>query len=511
MKVESQKARARRAHHRFSVSTFAFFAFSAVTHLLVLGAPASADVLIENVSIVSPELSRATAPRNVLIRGDRIATISDKPIDARGAQRLNARGKFLTPGVMDSHVHTFDPIGLPFASDDPEIAALRQEYFGQQPRSYLYFGVTQVLDTNSAPEWVAQFESHPQHPDIFHCGGAPVLNGYPTALMDPSVRYKIMPNWIYEPANATEHPVPAGFDAKDHTPEAVVERIAASGARCVKVFVEDGFGERSGWPVISEQSLQRVVAAAHAKGLLVLAHANALTHQQRALAGRVDVMAHGLWHWEKANSPEGVPAPVATHLRAIHARKMGYQPTLRVIYGEADLFREDTLKDPMYAKVVPPNLLRWYGTKAGQWYKQEMKSDIGEDVPDAKVMQMELTVGARNLRAAKYLHDLGHPLLLASDTPSGPIYGNQPGYDTYREMRAMAQAGIPLDAILRAATINNARQFRIEKDYGSVQTGKIANLLLLNANPLESVRAWSLIDRIVLRGAVIERESLAAK
>ncbi|HEY8538426.1 MAG TPA: amidohydrolase family protein [Steroidobacteraceae bacterium] len=470
---------------------------------------ASADVLIENVTLVSPELSRAVGPRNVLIRGERIAAISDEPIEAPKVQRVNGRGKFLTPGVMDSHVHTVDAVGLPFVSDDPEIQSLRNEYFKQQPRSYLYFGVTQVLDTNSSPEFNRSFLDQPQHPDLFWCGGAPVLNGYPTVFIPPSMRYTLMPNWIYEPANAERHPLPAGADAKDHTPEAVVERIAASGANCVKVFVEDGFGESSEWPVPSEETLRRVHAAARAKGLLVLAHANALTWQKHALAGGVDVLAHGLWQWEQASPPEGLPSAIAAHLRNVHQRKIGYQPTFRVIYGTADLFRSDTLEDPTYAKVVPRNLLAWYATDAGQWHKQELKASLG-NVPDTKIVQMHMQIGNQNLRAAKYLHDLGHPLLLASDTPSGPIYGNQPGYDTYREMRAMAQAGIPLDAIFRAATINNARQFGLERDYGTVQAGKIANLLLLNLNPLETLRAWDSIDKVILRGKVIERATLVA-
>jgi imidazolonepropionase-like amidohydrolase len=486
---------------------YALFVIFVVTP--VRPAFSASDLLIENVAIVSPEALRASAPRNVLVRDGRIVSISDKPIAAAKASRLNGRGKYLTPGVMDSHVHLSDAVGLPYVSDELDIASLRATYFRQQPRSYLYFGVTQVLDTNSNPEMNARFEAQPQHPDLFWCGGAPVLNGYPTALIDPSVRYKLMPNWIFEPANATEHPLPAGAKANDHTPEAVVERIAASGARCVKVFVEDGFGDRSGWPLLSEDSLKRVRAAAATKGLLVLVHANALSHQQRALAG-ADVLAHGLWHWEKSNTTEGVPEPIANHLREIHRRKIAYQPTLRVIYGEADLFRADTLQDPVYAKVVPPSLLEWYGTPAGQWYKREMKADFGEDVPDSKLMQIELQVGSRNLRAAKFLHDLGHPLLLASDTPSGPIYGNQPGYDTYREMRAMAQAGIPLDAIFRAATINNARQFGLDHDYGTIQVGKIANLVLMKSNPLETLRAWTTIEKIVVHGEVIDRESLAA-
>ena len=74
----------------------------------------------------------------------------------------------------------------------------------------------------------------------------------------------------------------------------------------------------------------------------------------------------------------------------------------------------------------------------------------------------------------------------------------------------MAQSGVPLPAIFRAATLNNARQFKLERDYGTIEAGKVANLLLLRTNPLETMRAWDDIDRIVLRGKVIDRRSLAA-
>jgi imidazolonepropionase-like amidohydrolase len=205
-----------------------------------------------------------------------------------------------------------------------------------------------------------------------------------------------------------------------------------------------------------------------------------------------------------------VPEPIAAHLKAIHARKIGFQPTLRVLAGTADLFRADTLRDPIYAKVVPPALLAWYASEAGQWFKRDMQGQYG-GAPDMKIQHAQLKVNELNLRTVRYLHTLGHPLLLGSDTPSAPTYGNQPGYDTYREMRLMAQAGVSMRGILEAATINNARQFGLAKDYGSVESGKLANLLLLKGNPLESVRAWSEIDRIVLRGKVIERETLAAK
>jgi imidazolonepropionase-like amidohydrolase len=129
---------------------------------------------------------------------------------------------------------------------------------------------------------------------------------------------------------------------------------------------------------------------------------------------------------------------------------------------------------------------------------------------DVKIMHGWLKQNEQGMRALHYLNELGHPLLVGSDTPSAPTYGSQPGYDTYREMRLMAQSGVPLPTIFRAATLNNARQFGLDKDYGTVEPGKKANLLLLTANPLESMRAWAQIEKVILHGEVIERETMAA-
>ncbi|MEX2126146.1 MAG: amidohydrolase family protein [Woeseia sp.] len=481
--------------------------------LLQVFAANAGEILIENVTVVTPDLEQPLLRRHVLIRDARIAGISAKPIAAAaGAKRIDGRGRFLTPGIMDSHVHVSDPPGVPPAGDDPLLGALREAFTRQQPRSYLYFGVTQILDTANFPQGIAAFEAQPLHPDVFRCGAAPVLDGYPAVFVPQPARYEAIPDYIFEPGNADRHPLPAGADAAAHTPEAVVRRIAATGAHCVKVFIEDGFGDASNWPILSMQSLRKIRAATREYGLLLVAHANALGMQQIALAADVDVIAHGLWNWDAVSGKPGeagVPAEIASHLRNVHEQGTGFQATIRVLPGMADLFRHDTLKDPVYKKVVPAELLEWYGSDAGRWFKDELRLDFGDET-DMQIAHIHVKIAAQGMRAAKFLHDLAHPLLLGSDTPSAPTYGNQPGYDTYREMSFMAQSGIPLAAIFRAATINNARQFRLDKDYGTVAEGKIANLLLLEANPLETVRAWSLIDKVLLRGKVIERETLAA-
>jgi imidazolonepropionase-like amidohydrolase len=476
---------------------------------------ASADaLLIENVTLLSPELAQPLGNRNVLVRDGRIAAISDQPIPApAGARHIDGTGKYLTPGITDAHVHVSQSIGLPQGSTDPAIVAMDKAFFTQQPRSYLYFGVTQLLDPSNLKAKVDEFAVQPQHPDIWRCGAAPVIDGYPLVFVPAEVRTQIFNDYIFEPANAKEHPLPPGARLEDHTPEAVVDRIAASGARCVKVFIEDGFGDATGWPMMSLETLKRVRAAATRHHLYVAAHANALGMQRIAIAGNVDIIVHGVWNWDALEHENGMPQEIADHLRTIHDRHIAYQATLRVLPGVTDLLDPALLDDPVYKKVVPPALLAWYHTEPAQWFKHEVfgpKVDAAAVVAGVHAANEHWATEDKGMRALRYLYELGQPMLLGSDTPSAPTYGNQPGYDTFKEMRLMSQAGIPLPAIFAAATINNARQIGVDKDYGSIEPGKVANLLLLDANPLADVAAWSKIDKVILHGAPIDRETLAA-
>ncbi len=495
------------------IAALSFLAAGAASASAASAASAASEpLLIENVTLVSPELAQSLGNRHVLIRDGRIALVSATPIPAPPhARRLDGSGKFLTPGLTDAHVHVSDAIGL--TPNDPSLTDLEKDFFKQQPRSYLYFGVTQVLDTANRPDRVALFAAQPQHPDIHRCGLAPVVDGYPLVFIDKAIRHEIFNDWIFEPANATAHPLPKGANAADHTPEAVVARIAASGALCVKIALEDGFGEQNNWPIMRVDTLQRVRAAATKHGLLLVAHANALDMQRMAVAGNVDLILHGVWNWNELDKAQGIPPAIDALLRSIHDKKIGYQATLRVLPGVADLFDAKLLDDPTFTKVVPPRLLAWYRTEPAQWFKNQIfpvEADGAAYLARAREGDAHWATSEHGKRALRHLYELGQPMLLGSDTPSAPTYGNQPGYETYREMRMMADLGIPLQAIFAAGTINNARSLRLERDYGTIEKGKIANLVLLDANPLASVDAWTKIDKVILRGEPIERETLAA-
>jgi imidazolonepropionase-like amidohydrolase len=100
--------------------------------------------------------------------------------------------------------------------------------------------------------------------------------------------------------------------------------------------------------------------------------------------------------------------------------------------------------------------------------------------------------------------------LFGTDTPSAPTYGNLPGLNGYLEMQQLQKAGLSLAQIFEAATLSNAREFHLDSQLGTIAPGKIANLLLLDKSPLETLDAYDSIDTIWIHGKAVARESLVA-
>lgn len=87
---------------------------------------------------------------------------------------------------------------------------------------------------------------------------------------------------------------------------------------------------------------------------------------------------------------------------------------------------------------------------------------------------------------------------------------NPPGYNGFLEMKHWYEAGITLEKIFIAATFNNAKAFNMNDRYGTIEKGKIANLVLLNENPLKSISAYDQINSVIIHGKVYSRDTLSA-
>ena len=470
-------------------------------------------IWITDVGIISPENLDRIVEGSVLIEDGRIVSVerrkrTKEPADATV---VSGKGQFLIPGLIDSHVHLASIPGMQFemSFDPAEVKPeMIKEYFKQLPRSYLYFGYTTLVDLAVIDRRVLDdFRQAPLHPDLYDCGQSlPLANGYPMSFAPPATRFKLFPNFIYDPKQAPS--IPSEYKLQDHTPAAAIAAVKNSGGICVKTYFERGFGRDRNLPVISPDLLTEIRKDATQNGLVVMMHANSVEAQKFAVDGGVDVIAHGMWNWGDLGKQTELPAEITMLLDRIVKTKTGYQPTIQVMGGLRAYFDPEYLNMEAIPKVTPEKMLEWFSSPEGKWFKKEISED---DAPDEAIREGFDQGPLRRVRqVVAYLAGKSANFLFGTDTPSAPTYGNLPGLNGYLEMQQLLKAGLSLQQIFRAATINNARTFKIDSQVGTIEPGKIANLVLLRKSPLTSVDAYDSIVTVWVHGKQVSRDSLAA-
>jgi imidazolonepropionase-like amidohydrolase len=467
---------------------------------------------ITDVRIVSPEKLDRIENGSVLIENGRIVRVERKKGGKKpaGATVVSGEGQFLIPGLIDSHVHLASIPGtrpeLNFGPPEAKPAWIR-EYFKQLPRSYLYFGYTTLVDLAVLDRRVLnEFRQAPLHPDLFDCAESlPFANGYPMSFAPPEVRFQMFPNFIYDPNQASS--IPSQYRPQDHTPAAAVAAVKASGGICIKTYFERGFGEDRNLPVMSPDVLADVRKAATQNGLVLMMHANSFEAQKFAADGHVAVIAHGMWNWGDLDNQTELPGDIRKVLDQIAEEKIGYQATLQVIQGLRVYFDPEYLKMKAIPKVILPEMLESFESPDGKWFKKELAQ---ENTPDAAMREgYDKGPVRRGHQVVSYLAARNANFLFGTDTPSAPTYGNLPGLNGYLEMQQLQASGLSLSQIFTAATINNAREFKLDSQLGTIEPGKIANLVLLKKSPLESVEAYDTIVTVWVHGKPASRDSLA--
>ena len=480
---------------------------------LLPAAPAAAqDLRISHVTIVSPERVAGLPDAEVRIHDGRIVAITT------GAGRQRQAAPAPSPRSTAADCSDAGPDRQPRApghtpgmtgeqeAQHPELA---QRAWEQMPRSFLLYGFTTLVDLISTPQELARWKSRGLTPDTYFCGGAGLIDGYPMNFMPKPARYQSLPYMLIEPQSA----VPAGIERAAHTPAAVVARMRADGAICVKTFYERGFGATRNLPVPQLATIRELVSAAHAAGLPVLMHANSTEAQAFGLEAGVDILAHGLWNWNDAPAGAGLTPAVKKVLDGVLTARVGWQPTLQVLYGERDLFNPAFLSDPQLARVLPADLIAWYRSPQGQWFHDVLAQELPQAAKlDGAALQAQVFSDyavpiERAARATAYLSWYGGRLLFGTDTPSAPTYANPPGLNGWFEMQRLQAAGLTPAQIWSAATWANARAPHLDREIGTVEVGKKANLLLLREDPTRTIQAYASIVKIVLGGRVLDPPS----
>ncbi len=496
-----------------------------ITPLLPSGpAPlaAEADLLIRDVQLVDPEHNSLSTPTSVWVADGRIVQIGAAGDWRAARQTLDGAGRYLTPGLIDSHVHLYHATGLKprYSRDYPALFAGFQR---QQPRSYLYWGYTTLIELNADAAANATFLAAPDRPDLQHCGqGVLLSNDFQRIDYDSDAAFfAAQPAFLHDRHRTPE--LPAGLDPAAHTPAAVVAARVAAGARCIKIYYEEALW----WPGASPPAfalpspaiVRELVQAAHAAGLKVVLHATTPEGFRLGLAAGVDVFAHGLWEWPDMRYEDAPPPLVVQAVQAqIAASGIGLQPTLQTLRNTPlSMFEPALLDDPDWRRVLSQDYLDYLRGDA-----QRQRDDFLQRMQPTLERALGAPATAANLPPALRAHiqryergiaghaAAGGRLLFATDTAVGGAgWGNPPGLNGFWEMQGWQRAGLSPAHILRAATIDNARAFGLN-DRGRIAVGLRADLLLLDANPLQDVTAFRHLHTVIVAGKPLARHSLRA-
>lgn len=473
------------------------------------------------------------AKKHLVIQNDSIIYVGEKAPKLQGAHEvIESSGKYIIPGLIDGHVHLANIAGFNYQQKQ-KYPKLVNAYYQQLPKSFLYFGFTTLIDLNNyAPNVINRINEAEIKPDIYTCGQqVQVMNDFMMEMeeLPKELRYKT--SFLHDRYNKNVS-FPDSINLEPNSARKVIKRIAdQENGICVKTLYEDETtGFRKFWESPTKEIMRELIHEAHNENIPVLLHATSFEGQSFAVDTGIDIIAHGMWNWtdnptELANTT--LPKPHYELLKKIANKKIGYQPTFRALFAEDDVISEKLLYDREMENVLPTVFLDWLKTEESQWTKHKLLYRINfirkvnptfyekarANFESDREMRIVLTKSVRERLdiVVKFLYENNANLLFATDGVAMGMYANPPGYNGYLELNHWKEAGVSLDVVFRALTINNAEAFNLDGEIGTIEKGKKANLLLLNKNPLVDVSAYNSIESVIINGKLIKRLSLSAK
>ncbi|HLH09588.1 MAG TPA: amidohydrolase family protein [Terriglobales bacterium] len=434
---------------RLSYLFFAIFLIICPLRGVLAAQPDSCSAFV-NVTVIPMDRQQVLSEQTVVVRGDRIADLGPAketkvPSECR---IIDGQHRYLIPGLVDSHVH------LPLAGRSDQLLVLQM---------LLANGITTGINMEGSPEILA-LRNDIRDGKLF----APTL--YTTGV------------FIQQPAFMTA-------DQVRH--EVIAEKRA--GYDFIKVHGE-----------LTKDAYDTLFETARAEHIRVVGHVPSNLGIDAAL-GRQSLIVHAeeylYSYFQFHRDLPKDPAEIDRMVREISEKtaKSGtwVSPTLyvfrQIIWQAADV---NSLLQRPEMQYMPRHLTTGAAVGASNfaWYPPDnpyVKRWAPEKIPylrDQFSIMQKLVAGLR---------DAGVPLLAGTD-PFVPCV--IPGFSLKNELRELHEAGLTPYEVLQSATSNAARFLGNSQDFGTVTKGKVADLVLLNANPLDNIDNISLQEGVMLRG-----------
>ena len=397
----------------------------------------------------------------VVVRDGRI--VSAGPRDAtpvpEGAETLDVSGKTIMPGLVNLHVHY---------REGPE-------EMERQFRSQLHYGVTTARSIGSdSPERVAHLLASAGRPDAPRTYTAGTGFSYPGGF------------------NAAGRNAPT---TEEEARELVRNQIAL-GVHFIKMWVN----------AVAEPGLKippeiraAIIDEAIRNGAIPVAHIDDEADGRQLVEAGLRDFLHStvLTFGPGAGVPVDDPAPSPEFIRMCLDNGAYFTPTLSIVQNRWHFAEHpELLDDPelraAFGMYNPDALAGWDDPAR----RAEIVNDPGFEDRKAAFRQVQDFV--------KTMHDAGVGVALGNDagTPNVPF-----GWGMHHEMELYVEAGLtPMDAIVAATATGAAQMPPVgDADYGTLEAGKVADLIVLNADPLADITNTLEIDRVMRLGEWVDR------
>ncbi|CAN5753525.1 amidohydrolase family protein [soil metagenome] len=409
-------------------------------------------LVIRNVSVIPMDTDQVLRSQTVVVREGRIETVGTDVVAPAGATVVDGTGRYLIPGLAEMHAHVAG------AANNPRILTLKAVH-----------GITTARGMLGAPAHLVLRDS-----------------------LDRGL--------VLGPRLITSGP---SFSGPNLTPEAAAERVReqhAAGYDLLKIH-----------PGVTRAAFDAMAAAADQVGIRFSGHVPLDVGLDRALEARYHTIDH-LDGFMEALLPPGAPVAASDGgwfgmnlvphvdmnrlpglVQRVRAAGVAMVPTQTLM----EYFANDMTGDQLAAR---EDYRYWIPGQVEQWRQQKNDRLASSETPPAAQRARYNEIRREMIRA---LHDGGVPILLGSDAPQ---VWNVPGFATHRELHEYVRAGLTPYQALRTGTVNIAEHLGEGGRRGVVRPGARADLILLDANPLEDITSTLRIHGVVVGGRWIGPE-----
>ena len=427
-------------------------ALLSVVATLTLAAAATAQeraVAFVNVNVVPMDRERVLADQIVVVQGGRISAVGPAASTTvpTNALRVDARGKFLVPGLAEMHGH---------------ITGANNVY---SPDNVLF---------------------------LYIAGGATTVRGMQGQPSHLELRKRVESGELIGPRLYLSSPPMSGQNVTN----------AATAERLVREAKQAGYDHIKVHENLSKDVYDAIARTGREVGLPWGGHVSMYVGVRGALAAKQSTIDHLDDYIEaierddspvKSSTPQERQWTVVNHVnearipalaRATKDAGVAVVPTMPLWEVLRGLHTPESMNDRAELKYAPP--------QTRQGWANQARTASSNAPQDAARREIQL----RN-RILKALTDAGVLILLGSNAPQAY---SVPGFSLQREMETMVGAGMTPFQVLQSGTINVARFYNQENESGTVAVGRRADLLLLDANPLQDIRNMTRKAGVMARG-----------